>query len=66
MKKMFDLTGKKIVVTGASSGIGEGVARMLGDLGAQCVLIARREEKLKQIVNDIRGGKTHTGIIRLI
>lgn len=55
MKKLVDLTGKRIMVTGASSGIGEGVARMLGDLGAQCILIARREEKLKKIVTDMGG-----------
>lgn len=57
MKKLIDLTGKKIVVTGASSGIGRGVVEMLGDLGAQCILIARREEKLKETVASIAGDK---------
>lgn len=63
MKKLVDLTGKKIVIAGASSGIGESVTRLLGDLGAQCVLIARREERLEKIVSGIAGGVQHTQIL---
>lgn len=60
MNKVVDLTGKKIVVTGASSGIGRGVAELLGDLGAQCILIARREDKLKKVAASVAGGvSTH-------
>lgn len=44
---------KVIVITGASSGIGEATAKLLAQRGAKLVLGARREEKLQQIVNDI-------------
>ncbi|MHC5375148.1 SDR family oxidoreductase [Enterococcus sp. LJL120] len=45
---------KVIVVTGASSGIGEATAKMLAKAGNQLVLAARREDKLKEIVAVIR------------
>jgi len=45
---------KVIIITGASSGIGEATARLLASQGAKVVLGARREEKLKQITDEIR------------
>ena len=42
-----------VIITGASSGIGEAAARLLASKGAKVVLGARREEKLKQIAGDI-------------
>lgn len=45
---------KVIVITGASSGIGEAAAKMLAEKGNQLVLVARREEKLKKLVAAIR------------
>ena len=44
---------KVIVITGASSGIGEATARLLAKQGNKIVLGARREEKLKRIVSEI-------------
>ncbi|MBZ5962902.1 SDR family oxidoreductase [Leuconostoc gasicomitatum] len=44
---------KVIVITGASSGIGEATAKLLASTGNKIVLGARREERLKQIVSDI-------------
>jgi len=44
---------KVVIITGASSGIGEATAKLLADKGAKVVLGARREEKLKQITDDI-------------
>lgn len=43
-----------VVVTGASSGIGEAVARIFAQGGAHVILIARREEKLAAVVQSIR------------
>lgn len=41
------------VVTGASSGIGEATARELANRGWLCVLVARREDKLKALADEI-------------
>ena len=49
-----NIKGKVVVITGASSGLGEETARYLASLGAKVVLAARREEKLKAIVDDIK------------
>lgn len=43
------MIGKNILVTGASQGIGEAVARHLSEQGAQVVMVARNEKKLTQI-----------------
>jgi len=47
------LTGKVAIVTGASAGIGEASARALAAEGAQLILTARREERLKTLVAEI-------------
>ena len=44
---------KVVIITGASSGIGEATAKLLASKGAKVVLGARREDKLKQIVGEI-------------
>lgn len=50
---------KVVVITGASSGIGEATAKLLAKDGAKVVLGARREGRLQEIVDDIKkdGGK---------
>ena len=51
---MKEFNGKVVVVTGASSGIGEALARKFAQYGAKVVLGARHEDKLQAIVDDIR------------
>lgn len=55
---MFDLSGRKALVTGASGGIGEAVARTLHAQGAIVALHGTREEKLKALADDL-GDRTH-------
>ncbi|MFE4108847.1 MULTISPECIES: SDR family oxidoreductase [Kosakonia] len=45
---------KVILITGASSGIGEGIARELGNAGAKVLLGARRLERIEAIAAEIR------------
>ena len=45
---------KVVIVTGASSGIGKATAKLLGESGAKVVLAARDEEKLQQVVTEIK------------
>jgi len=51
----LDLTDKVVLVTGASSGIGEATARALHKAGALPVLAARREDRLTQLSEEFGG-----------
>ncbi|KAF5195529.1 11-beta-hydroxysteroid dehydrogenase [Thalictrum thalictroides] len=46
---MEDLTGKVVLITGASSGIGEHLAYEYAKKGARLALVARREKKLQEV-----------------
>ena len=52
---MAKLEGKVAVVTGASSGIGEATAEALAAEGASVVVAARREDRLAELAERIRG-----------
>ena len=54
MKKTFDLTGKVAIVTGSTSGIGIGIARVLARQGAQVVVTGRRVERGEAVAEEIR------------
>jgi 3-oxoacyl-[acyl-carrier protein] reductase len=51
---VFRLDGRTALVTGASQGIGESIARALAGQGARVVLAARNEEKLAAVAGAIR------------
>lgn len=57
MTDTFSLSGKHILVTGASSGIGRASALRFSELGARVTLLARNEERLEQV----RGQLLHGG-----
>lgn len=51
---MYDLMGRTILVTGASSGIGAAMARLFAREGARLVLCARRLDRLERMAEEIR------------
>lgn len=53
---MSDLIGKRILVTGASSGIGRHFAKMLADRGAHVIAAARRIDALESLAREAAAG----------
>ncbi len=51
---MYDLMGRTILITGASSGIGASMARLFAREGARLVLCARRLDRLERMAEEIR------------
>ena len=58
MKPLTDYRDRVAIVTGASSGIGAGLARGLAQRGARVALVARRTERLEELAREIesKGG----------
>ncbi len=57
---MFDLNGKKALVTGSSQGIGKEIAKALADCGAEVFVHARPSEKLEEAKKYVGAVKTVT------
>lgn len=55
---MFTLGGRVAVITGASAGIGEAVARLFVGCGARVVLNARREDRLRSLADQLNTGQS--------
>ena len=55
------IEGKRILVTGASSGIGRELAVRLGEAGGEVILVSRTREKLDEVAEEVEklGGKPH-------
>ena len=50
---MFDLSGKIALITGATGGIGQAIAKQMKDRGAKLILSGTRENVLNQMVKDL-------------
>ena len=55
MYSFIDLSGKKILITGASSGMGRATAILCSKMGARVILIARSEDKLNSVMSELEG-----------
>jgi NADP-dependent 3-hydroxy acid dehydrogenase YdfG len=55
LKWLFGLEGRVAIVTGASSGLGERLARLLAAAGARVAVAARRRDRLASLAADIDG-----------
>ena len=53
MKDLFDLTGKIALVTGASRGIGESIARLLASRGAHVIVSSRKIDACQAVADSI-------------
>jgi NADP-dependent 3-hydroxy acid dehydrogenase YdfG len=64
----MSVKNKVVIITGASSGIGEAAARLLAQNGAKVVLGARRIERLAQITEEIRasGGEAEFAVCDVV
>jgi len=54
----MDLTDRRVLITGASRGIGEALARRFAEAGAQVALLARSPEALRALADEL-GGTAH-------
>ncbi|MCS7567067.1 SDR family oxidoreductase [Pseudomonas aeruginosa] len=54
VNQLFDLTGQRVLVTGASSGLGLHFAKTLVAAGARVAVAARRVDRLRDLVSDLR------------
>lgn len=55
MKNPMDVSGKRVLVTGASSGIGRATSVLLSHMGAELVLMGRNEERLEETRQMLKG-----------
>ncbi|MGE0682786.1 MAG: SDR family NAD(P)-dependent oxidoreductase, partial [Candidatus Binatia bacterium] len=61
----FDLTGKTIIITGGSKGLGEEMAHALAEAGADLALVSRTQADLDKVAEEIRAatGRRVLGVV---
>jgi short-subunit dehydrogenase len=61
LRRTRGVLGKRVLITGASSGVGEALARLVARHGGEVVLVARRQDELERVASEIRadGGVAH-------
>jgi 3-oxoacyl-[acyl-carrier protein] reductase len=59
---IFNLENKRVLITGASRGLGSICARELAENGAQLVLLARSEEKLEEVRRSCKDNEVHLSV----
>lgn len=63
IKKQFDLAGKVAIITGASKGIGESIARGLAEFGAKVIVSSRKQDAVDAVAENFKAdGLEATGI----
>lgn len=65
MSKRFDLTGKVVLVTGASSGLGVHFARTLAEAGASIAIAARRADRLASLQAELQAAGAKVAAVEL-
>ena len=65
MDSFVDFSGRRIVLSGATSGIGSAIASLLAHYNANLVLLGRNQEKLDALKNQISTGDHHSLVIDL-
>ena len=54
IREKFDLTGRVAIITGASKGIGEAMARGLAEFGATVVVSSRKQEAVDSVATQFQ------------
>ncbi|MGB0495779.1 MAG: glucose 1-dehydrogenase [Kangiellaceae bacterium] len=63
--KLFNLDGRTALITGASRGIGESVARLFAQQGAKVVIASRNQQALDELANKINNDNKNENVIAM-
>ena len=63
MTNFIDFTGKTILVTGATSGIGQEICIQIAKFGANVIAVGRNQDKLNDLENQLQDTVSFTGLV---